>query len=117
MALVVAAAKLALAAAAPCLHYQKTVFCRVPESSLCALFRAHDEDLLCRVSPEEHTAKKKHTGNLTLRRVPRASTPSRSNYPMGDALAAHGAGRGCGGGQQQEDRIGDRMHTRQTRMR
>jgi len=55
-------------------HYRKTVFCRVPESSPCALFRAHDEDLLCRVSPEEHTAKKKHTGNLTLRRVPRAST-------------------------------------------
>jgi len=55
-------------------HYRKTVFCRVPESSPCALFRAHDEDLLCRVSPEEHTAKKKHPGNLTLRRVPRAST-------------------------------------------
>ena len=55
-------------------HYRKTVFCRVLESSPCALFRAHNEDLLCRVSPEEHTAKKKHTGNLTLRRVPRAST-------------------------------------------
>ena len=55
-------------------HYRKMVFCRMPESSPCALFRAHDEDLLCRVSPEEHTAKKKHTGNLTLRRVPRAST-------------------------------------------
>ena len=55
-------------------HYRKTVFCRVPKSSPCVLFRAHDEDLLCRVSPEEHTAKKKHTGNLTLRRVPRAST-------------------------------------------
>jgi len=55
-------------------HYRKTVFCRVPESSPCALFRAHDEDILCRVSPEEHTANKKHTGNLTLRRVPRAST-------------------------------------------
>ena len=55
-------------------HYRKTVFCRVPESSPCVLFRAHDEDLLCRGSPEEHTANKKHTGKLTIRRVPRAST-------------------------------------------
>ena len=76
MALVVAAAKLALAAAAPC--------------------------LAPRVA-----------GAVLIRRAPHLVGIT----PWAMLLAAHGAGRGCGGGQQQEDRIGDRMHTRQTRMR
>ena len=75
---------------------RKTVFCRVPESSPCALFRAHDEDLLCRVSPEEHTAKKKHPGNLTLRRVPRASTRQTLIFAMGQPVGTRRTWITCG---------------------
>jgi len=55
-------------------HYRKTWICRVPKSLPCAFFRAHDKDTSCRVPQRKHTAKRKHSANPTLRRVPSLDT-------------------------------------------
>ena len=44
--------------------------CRVPEILLCAFYRTHGKEMICRVSSRKHTANKKHTENGALRRVP-----------------------------------------------
>jgi len=56
------------------MHYRKTLIRRVPEFLPCAFYRAHNKEMICRVSARKHTANTTHTANRALHRVPSPST-------------------------------------------